>query len=147
MRIVACFALILAQATSFAAPNSSSDAGQDPFSVAGVTRAEASDFLGRLQSAIRNDDVDAVAAVTLFPLTVRGKSGPKNGAELARHFTEIYTDKVRAAILGQSVDDLFASSQGLTIGHGQVWISGLCDGDSPPGGCKNLKLLIVSVNN
>jgi len=147
MRFVAGLALALAQAASLTPAAAPAQAAQEPFVVAGITYAEASDFLRRLQLSVGAGDARGVAALTLFPLTVRGKAGPKTASELAQRFYEIYTEKVRTAVLTQRVDGFFANSRGLMIGNGEVWISALCDADSAPGACKNHRVLIVSVNN
>jgi hypothetical protein len=145
MHFVAWIALLLAQVASPSAVDHESRASE-PFAVAGVSHAEAADFLKRLQKAVADQDANAVAALTAFPLTVNGKAGPKSRAEFAQHFDSIYTAKVRTAVLAQPVDKLFANWRGLMIGRGEVWISALCD-DGPGSGGKNRRIRVVSVNN
>jgi hypothetical protein len=135
------------QGASVAAAPSAAPAPQEHLATAGITHAEAAVFLRRLQLAVKTRDADAVASLTIFPLTVRGKPGPANASELTQHSAEIFNEKVRAAVLGQTVDSLFANWRGLMIGNGDVWASALCDADSPPNGCKNPRIVIVSVNN
>lgn len=145
MHLVAGLALLLAQVASISAVDRDSSLAE-PFAVAGISYAEAGDFLKRFQHAVKAHNVDAVAALTELPLTVNGKAGPKDRSEFARKFDTIYTAKVRAAVLTQQVQGLFASWRGLMIGQGEVWISALCDDDSGSG-CKNRRIRIVSINN
>src|ERR1700739_4382348 len=147
MHFAATLALTLVQAASFTAADSPTPGPEERFAVGGVTYAEASTCLHRRQVAVAARAAAGVAAITLFPLTVRGKSGPANASELTQHFAEIFNEKVRAAVLGQTVDSLFANWRGLMIGNGDVWASALCDADSQPNGCKNPRIFIVSVNN
>jgi len=119
----------------------------EPFAAAGISYEEAGAFLARLQAAVTAHDASAVAALTQFPLTVNGKPGPKDAAEFAQQFDAIYNGRVRAAVLTQSPDTLFANWRGLMIGRGEVWISALCDDHATPDRCRNRRILIVSVNN
>jgi hypothetical protein len=119
----------------------------DPFMAAGVSYAEAADFLERLQRAVRANDAAAVAALSAFPLTVRGKAGPENAAQFEKRFASIYTAKVRSAVLKQRADALFANWRGLMIGDGEVWFAARCDGNSAATDCAEHRLLVISVNN
>jgi hypothetical protein len=147
MYFVVGLALVPALWTSMSAADVPAATPSAPFAVAGVAYAEASDFLQRLKRAVRDSDANAVWHLTQFPLTINGKPGPKNALELARQFTEIYTERVRAAVLGQTVDGLFANWPGLIIGHGEVWFSPVYDSDSARGSCKNRRILVIRVNN
>jgi hypothetical protein len=136
-----------ASARSHAQAPTQAPAHGEPFQAAGISYAEAADFLARLQSAVRDGDAAGVAALTAFPLKVRGKTGATNRAQFMQRFASIYTDKVRKAILAQSVDALFANWQGLMIGNGEVWISSLCGTGSASGGCQDRSLRVTAVNN
>ena len=132
---------------AFSASALPSPSEADAFAVAGVTRSEASVVLVQLQVAVAAHDAKLIAALTFFPLTVRGKAGPRNAAELERDFDAVFTDKVRSAILGQTVDELFASWRGLMIGRGEAWLVALCDNTGHPGKCAKHRLLLFSINN
>jgi len=119
----------------------------EPFAAAGISSEEAAAFLRQLQGAVTAHDAAAVAALTQFPLTVNGKPGPKDAAEFAQQFDAIYTARVRAAVLTQSVDTLFANWRGIMIGRGELWIAALCDDHGAPDRCRNRRILIVSVNS
>jgi hypothetical protein len=119
----------------------------DPFAVAGISRAEAAEFLGHLQQAVSTGDAAAVAALTRFPLTVNGRVGAANAAEFISRYESIYNERVRTAILSQSLEGMFANWKGIIVGRGEVWIAATCDGDSPPGECRNRRIRVSSVNN
>lgn len=137
----AVFALLCTALLSSAARSA------EPFTAAGISYEEAGTFLRQLREAVTAHNATAVAALTQFPLTVNGKPGPKDAAEFAQQFDAIYTGRVRAAVLTQSVDTLFANWHGLMVGRGEVWISALCDDHGPPDRCRNRRILVVSVNN
>jgi hypothetical protein len=122
-------------------------AADEHFAAAGISDAEASDFLRRLQSAVTVRNIPAIASVIQFPLMVNGKPGPGSRDEFSQQFDAIFTTKVRAAILTQRVDTLFANWHGIMIGRGTVWFSALCDQGGPENACPNRRILIVSVNN
>jgi hypothetical protein len=144
-RAAALVLALLTVASAMGAPSASGDA--DAFAVAGLTRPEVAAVLAQLQGAVAAHDAARISALTFFPLTVRGRPGPKNASELARDFDAVFTGKVRAAIRDQTVDSLFANWKGVMIGKGEAWLAGLCDGNSVPGECKNHRLLLVSINN
>jgi hypothetical protein len=136
-------ALLLGQAVMPAGPAAAAD---EPSAAGEMSSAEASDFLKRLQSAVTAHNAAAVAAVTQFPLTVNGTSGPKTPDELTQQFDAIFTARVRAAILTQSPGTMFANWHGMMIGRGEVWFSALCD-EGGAESCKNRRIRIVSINN
>jgi len=139
--LVALAALLLpaAQAAPPATP--------EPFAVAGISRAEAAEFLARLQAAVRADDAGAVASLTHFPLTVNGRTGAATRAEFLEHYPSIFNARVRSAVLSQTLEGLFANWKGLIVGRGEVWIAALCDEASPPEECSDRRLLVNSINN
>jgi pimeloyl-ACP methyl ester carboxylesterase len=145
---VKSFLMLLGVAVATAAaPHSPAASQADPFMAAGISYAEAGDVLRQLQHAVAAHDARAVAALTEFPLTVNGRRGPTNAAELAREFTSIYNDKVSQAVLRQTVDGLFANWKGLMMGRGEVWIRASCENGSPPGECRNRQVRVFAINN
>ena len=146
MRGLIIFALLtLAGATSVA--DESTSRRSEPFEVAGITYTEATEILHKLQVAVGANDAAAVAAVTEFPLTVTGRPGPTTAAQFIHDYPSIYSERVRAAVLEQTVDGLFANWKGLIIGRGEVWIAAVCDVGSAPQQCSNRRVRVVSINN
>ena len=121
--------------------------GADHFAVAGLTRSGVAALLSKLQAAVAARDVVALAAITKFPLRVNGKRGPRTRTELERDFDAIFNEKVRTSIRDQKVDDLGASSWGVWIGTGEVWLNAVCAADSPAGKCNVERIAVWSVNN
>jgi hypothetical protein len=138
------FVLMLAAVSARAA---APPAPAEPFAVAGISSAEASRVLRELQAAVAARDALAVAALTECPLIVNGKRGPTNRDRFVRDFAAIYTAKVRAAVLNQTLVGLFANSKGIMIGNGEVWIAALCDAGTSAGGCDNRRVRVTSINN
>jgi hypothetical protein len=91
-------------------------------------------FLSRLQGAVRSKDHRAVIALVGFPLRVNGAGGAqlyRDAQSVERDFDEIFTAKVRGAILQQRADRLFVRDQGAMIGSGEIWFDHRC----PNAGC------------
>jgi hypothetical protein len=91
-------------------------------------------FLARLQAAVRSGDHRAVIALIDWPLRVNGSGGTRryrDAQSLERDFDQVFTPRVRTAILKQRADRLFVRDQGAMIGTGEVWFSRTC----PNAGC------------
>jgi hypothetical protein len=118
------------------------------FAPAGISPDEARVFVAKLQAAVQGNDVQAIAAMTHFPLTVNGRPGARDSARFVQGFGVIFNDKVRSAVLQARVEDLFASYRGLMIGSGQVWISGVCADRAAASPCAGKRsLAIIAINN
>ncbi|NUR46130.1 MAG: hypothetical protein HOP91_08265 [Sphingomonas sp.] len=86
-------------------------------------------FLGDLQSAVRNDDREALIKLIRFPLRVNagGKSRIYRDAQAVRvDYDRVFTRRVTEAILAQRADKLFSRDEGVMIGNGQVWFDRAC---------------------
>lgn len=90
-------------------------------------------FFDTLKKAVAEDDRQAIAALVDYPINVRinGKSTKINDT---KHFVAVYdqivTDKVKQAIAKQTYATLFANAEGVSIGDGEIWFSGLGDGST-----------------
>jgi hypothetical protein len=115
----------------------------DRFAVAGLTEKQASDFLQALQAAVAQDNRGQVADLVAFPLdiTIGGaRVTLPSKQEFIDSYAEIIDPGVKAAILAQTVDGLFANDQGVMIGNGEVWFGGV--GSAPP-----YQVKIIAVNS
>jgi hypothetical protein len=86
-------------------------------------------FLAHLQAAVRSGDRRAVIALIDWPLRVNGSGDTRryrDAQSLERDFDQVFTPRVRTAILKQRADRLFVRDQGAMIGNGQVWFSRTC---------------------
>lgn len=85
-------------------------------------------FLDSLKKAVAEDDRAQVAAMVAYPFHVRidGKVVTlRDQAGFVTDYDRIVTPKVKQAIAGQSYATLFANDQGVMIGDGEVWFSGV----------------------
>ena len=86
-------------------------------------------FLTQLQAAVRSNDRARVAALIAYPLRVNVAGQPKyyrNSRSVQGDYEQIFTLRVRSAILGQRFEDLFGRDQGVMIGDGAVWFEHSC---------------------
>lgn len=98
-------------------------------------------FLKTLQKAVAANDKAAVAALIDYPFQARINDKAtklKDPAHFIADYDKIMTSKVRHAIANQTYAGLFANWQGVMIGDGEVWFSGV-------GG--NAKIRITAIND
>lgn len=85
-------------------------------------------FFSKLQKAVAADDKETVASMIDYPFATR-IGGKAIKIRDAKHFIADYdkviTSKVKAAVAKQRYEDLFANWQGVMIGDGEVWFSGV----------------------
>ncbi len=102
------------------------------------------DFLASIQEAVSNGAPAMLAALVEFPLSANldGKkvqiAGPGSFAE---HYEQIVTESVRQAVLTQEFSELFANWQGVMIGKGEVWFSGVCRNED----CSDYEVRIIAI--
>lgn len=85
-------------------------------------------FFEHLQKAVAADDKAAVAALVDYPFQARinGKAVKlRDAAHFVADYDKIVTAKVKHAVAGQTYETLFANWQGVMIGDGEVWFSGV----------------------
>lgn len=101
-------------------------------------------FLSALQQAVAAGDEDRVAAMVAYPLevTVDGRRVALPSPErFVERYDQLLTPGVEAAIAGQRYATLFANADGVMIGDGEVWFSGVC-GDA---GCAEVSVKIIAI--
>lgn len=90
------------------------------------------DFFANLQKAVAAGDKAAVAAMVDYPFQARigGKAVKLTDAgHFVASYDKVVTAKVKEAVTKQSYATLFANWQGVMIGDGELWFSGVGDGD------------------
>lgn len=90
-------------------------------------------FFDKLQKAVGADDKQTVASMVDYPFRARinGKAVKLNdAAHFIADYNKIITAKVKQAIAKQTYATLFANWQGVSIGDGEVWFSGVGDGNA-----------------
>jgi len=98
-------------------------------------------FFAQLQKAVAADDRQAVAAMVEYPIeaTIGGRNVKiRDAKHFVTNYGKVITPKVKDAVIRQRYEDLFANWQGVMIGDGEVWFSGI-DG-------KNT-VKIITINN
>jgi len=90
-------------------------------------------FFGKLKGAVAAADKQAVATMIDFPFATRigGKAVKvRDVKHFVADYDKIITLKIRDAVAKQRYEDLFANWQGVMIGDGEVWFSGIGDNDT-----------------
>lgn len=85
-------------------------------------------FFETLQKAVASNDKAAVAALVDYPFQARinGKAVRlRDAAHFIAEYDKIVTPKVKHAVASQTYETLFANWQGVMIGDGEVWFSGV----------------------
>lgn len=97
-------------------------------------------FLQTLQKDVAANDKAAIAALVSYPFQARinGKAVKlRDAAHFVQDYDKIVTPKVKRAIADQSYSTLFANWQGVSIGDGEVWFSGI-------GGNDNIRIIAIN---
>ncbi|MDX3904772.1 MAG: hypothetical protein QHC78_03680 [Pigmentiphaga sp.] len=88
-------------------------------------------FFEKLQKAVATDDKAAVAAMVQYPFRARlgGKAHTiRDAGHFVADYDQIMTPEVKRAIAAQTYPELFANWQGISIGSGEIWFSGIGTG-------------------
>jgi hypothetical protein len=102
-------------------------------------------FLGALQAAVAADDRRQVAAMIGYPLKTRLHGQVvhiRTTQQFLGHYEELLPPATRAAIAAQSYQALFVNSQGVMIGSGQLWFSGVCNDQL----CSRRTIKVIALN-
>jgi predicted component of type VI protein secretion system len=87
-------------------------------------------FFENLQKAVASNDKATVAAMVNYPFQARiqGKALKiRDAAHFIADYDAIVTTKVKQSVAHQSYATLFANWQGVSIGDGEIWFSGVGD--------------------
>jgi hypothetical protein len=110
--------------------------------IAGLKPEEVKSFLKDLQNNAVKGDSERVCSMMAFPL--RTSEGNIDNANICKsRYNRLFNKKVLNAIAAQKYENLFARDQGVMIGNGEIWISGVCKDKD----CKKYDLKVVTVNN
>lgn len=87
-------------------------------------------FFDDLKKAVTTEDKAAVAAMVDYPFQARidGKAVKlRDKAHFIADYDKIVTGKIKSAVANQTYATLFANWQGVMVGDGEVWFSGIGD--------------------
>lgn len=111
--------------------------------------AEYRAFHNRLVEAVGRDDRAALANMAHYPLRQNHNGVATeyhSQADFIENYPLIFTEAVRAAVLGQDFAELFANYKGIMYGQGELWAAELCVDYSPCDTCHAWAIGIYSVN-
>ncbi|MBC2773121.1 hypothetical protein H6M51_09615 [Rhizobium sp. AQ_MP] len=80
--------------------------------------------------ALEEGKSDIVASLVNYPITVTidGEQATYSSEqELLDAYDSVFTETIVEAVSNQEYGDLFVNSEGVMIGNGEVWISGICE--------------------
>lgn len=129
LRLVVLAAALIAPATVVAQTKAEVDASLD--ALFGNHQAYHA-FFDALKKAVEANDKAAVAAMVDYPFQARinGKAVKlRDPAHFIADYDKIVTAKVKDAVARQTYATLFANWQGVMVGDGEVWFSGVGDGN------------------
>ena len=81
------------------------------------------------QAAVRDGDGAAAAAFVDYPIEVEVDGDERivrDAADFAAHFEAIVTPEIAAAVADEPLADMMVNYQGVMLGQGEVWVSGVC---------------------
>ncbi len=87
-------------------------------------------FLQQLQGAVAADERQRVATLVSYPLKVKLDGQVvhlRTAQQFLSHYDELLPPATRALIAAQSYEQLFVNGDGVMIGSGQLWFSGVCN--------------------
>lgn len=124
------------------APGSNQAALQGPD---GLTQAELTDALHRLQQAVASGDAKRVAALVSFPLQVnQGKQSRRwTRARFLTAYAQLFDKNLQQVLADQTPQTLFRSSRGAMIGNGEIWLSGVCRDKN----CGQRDVMVMAINS
>jgi hypothetical protein len=102
-------------------------------------------FLQELQSAVAADERSRVATMVSYPLRTKLHGHTLRVAttkQFLSHYDELLPQATRALIAAQAYEALFVNSQGVMIGNGQLWFSGVCSDAL----CSSRTIKIIALN-
>jgi hypothetical protein len=102
-------------------------------------------FFDNLRIQVVAKNKTAVAKLVSYPMRIQfqGKNIQiKNQQQFIQHYDTIFTPDLVNALAKQQYKDLFANSQGVMVGNGMLWFSGICHDNQ----CQKPTVLITAIN-
>ncbi|XSG82578.1 MAG: hypothetical protein ACPW61_02020 [Methyloligella sp. ZOD6] len=98
-------------------------------------------FFEKLKTAVAADDKETVAAMVDYPFQARIDDRAikiKDRKHFVSDYETVITPEVKQAVAQQTYGTLFANWQGVMIGDGEIWFSGIGDDN---------KIKIIAIND
>ncbi|NIF58021.1 hypothetical protein F3J27_00880 [Enterobacter sp. Ap-916] len=102
-------------------------------------------FFDNFKTQIAAQNKAEVAKLISYPIKIAlaGKKVQiKTPQQFIKNYDAIFTPDLVAVVNAQKYQDLFANYQGLAIGKGQIWFSGICQDNQ----CKKSTVLVIGIN-
>ena len=102
-------------------------------------------FLRELKAEVAAQDWSAIADKVAYPLSVQvsgHRMKVRSRDQFLAHVRSIITHKVCEAIEAQHYEALFANANGVMVGNGELWYSGVCSRAN----CIDAPIKITAVN-
>jgi hypothetical protein len=125
MLIAAVVGLVSLSSPAFAQSSADTDTSLDQ--LFGEHKPYA-DFFAKLQKAVAANDKATLAGMVDYPFQARigGKAVKiRDAAHFAADYDKVVTAKVKDAVAKQTYATLFANWQGVMVGDGEIWFSGV----------------------
>lgn len=104
------------------------------------------EFFEKLKKAVAENKKNTIASMVDYPFQARINDKIvtiKDAAHFEADYDKVFTAKVKKAVAGQTYGNLFANWQGVMIGDGEIWFSGICSDDT----CNHMKVRITAIND
>jgi hypothetical protein len=139
-----------ASASAAVAPTSAAPAeGEDAVmadieSILGHADGYKTAFLA-LQKAVAAGDKEAVAQMVLYPLeqAIDGTQTIQDAGQFIREYDRIVTPAISDAITRQKFADVMVNKNGIMLGNGQAWLTGICEDDA----CQKQSILVSALQD
>ncbi len=102
------------------------------------SKQEVEAFAKAVKTCVLNDDWLTISKMTAYPITIQGVEYAD--AESLAKTDLVLSEEYKKALEAASCENLFANSQGIMIGDGEVWIGEVLDKDMQSEGLKILAI-------
>lgn len=129
----------------------SQDAEKEPpigerLKVAGFSESEVKTFLGKIQKAVAQNDTTALSKMIRYPIRLKMPTGSNvkisNSKQFITNYPKFITPNWKKTVLQQKYEELFVNAEGVMIGNGEIWFSGICKNQS----CTKREIKIIGIN-
>lgn len=105
----------------------------------GVSAEDIEAFARQVRDSVAAGDWASFAKLLYYPITIGDTAYYDSDAFLASDPAHFFSDEWTEAIEAESCHAMFASWRGIMMGNGEIWISGVINGDTAP-------ILVTSIN-
>lgn len=103
-------------------------------------------FFTKLKKAVAEGGKETVASMIDYPFQARIKGKAvkiRDQKQFVADYDQIITSKVKDAVAKQTYATLIANWQGVMIGDGEIWFSGICNDAT----CNKSTIRITAIND